>query len=222
LSQELYGEIIPLVEFRKNKNYVGIGLSDTEIYARPLSLIFSYVNTYYHKDPKLDITSVPSKFINSADFVIASDVFEHIPPPIEKAFCNLYNVVKNGGVVIFSVPYINHGTTIEHFPEIFDYHITTEGGKKLLINKTRDGKIQRYENLRFHGGAGATLEMRIFSKPSLIKHIESAGFTDITVYDMSTPEFGILANEEGSSFVMSMRKTVPENTEKIGNSRITS
>lgn len=206
LSNELLGEIIPLPDFKESKQIFGIGLSDSDIYANPLSRIFSYENMYYHKNPRLDITTISKYFHNTADFIIASDVFEHIPPPIDIAFVNLHKILKNGGVCVFSVPYKNQGTTEEHFGELFDYKIITKKGKKVLINKTLQGDVQNFEKLRFHGGPGATLEMRLFSKPSLIKNIKKAGFTNIKLYNYAIPEFGILLDKNTPSLVISMRK----------------
>lgn len=59
----------------------------------------------------------------------------------------------------------------EHFPELFEYKIVTKKGNKVLINKTRQGKEQIFENLRFHSGPGETLEMRVFSRSSLLENI---------------------------------------------------
>lgn len=92
LSKGLFGEIISVPDFHESKHIVGIGLSDSDIYAKALSKIFSYEKTYYHKKPILDITSVKKEMLNKADFVIASDVFEHVPPPIDRAFENLFKI----------------------------------------------------------------------------------------------------------------------------------
>lgn len=206
LSIELYGEIFPLPEFPKSKEIVGIGLSDAEVYARGLIDVFSYKNTCYHKEPMLDITLIQKDLEGTADFIIASDVFEHISPPANIAFDNVFRILKNQGIFIFSVPYVNTGCTREHYPELFDYEIVTENGKSVLINRTQQGKVQQFENLKFHGGSGATLEMRVYSIYSLIRDIEKARFTEIKIHEKSIPEFGILNEVNGSSFIISMRK----------------
>lgn len=206
LSKEVFGEIIPAADFKELKSIIGIGMSDSYIYAKPLSKKFSFKNTYYHKEPTLDIMSISKEMYNKADFIISSDVFEHVLPPVDRAFDNLFKILKKGGVCIFSVPYNNQGVTKEHFPELFEYKIVTKSGSKVLINKTREGVVQSFENLHFHGGPGATLEMRVFSKSSLLDNIEKAGFTEIELHDNSIPEYGILIEGDASSLIISMRK----------------
>jgi SAM-dependent methyltransferase len=206
LSTELYGKIIPLSNFVNSKEIIGVGLSDAAVYAPRVGTVFTYKNTYYHKEPRLDITSLPKDMENSADFVIASDVFEHIPPPADIAFRNLFQMLKDKGICIFSVPFNNTGATVEYYPELFEYEIVKEKGKCILVNRTRQGTLQRFENPKFHGGPGATLEMRMYSRNSLIRDIEKARFTDIKIYEDSIPEFGILNDRSDSSFVISMRK----------------
>ena len=207
MSEQLFGKIDILPNFKESKDIVGIGMSDAEVYARPLSDKFSYTNTYYHKEPKLDVTAVGEHMHGTADFIITTDVFEHVPPPVGLAFSNLYKILKVGGVCIFSVPYQMEGETIEHFPELFQYRLEGDKGGTRLVNVTRDGREQLFDNLRFHGGGGATVEMRVFSKSSLLEEIRKAGFNEVKLYDTSIPEYGILVEDPTPSLVISMRKT---------------
>jgi len=206
LSDELFGKVVTLPEFEENGSVAGYGMSDSDIYAVPLSRKVSYTNTYYHKEPRLDITTIDRDIYNKADFVISSDVFEHVPPPIDAAFDNLFNLLKSNGVCIFSVPYTNSGVTKEHYPDLYEYRIVNKNGKPVLINTTRDGDRQQFDNLHFHGGGGATLEMRMFSKPSLLDHFKRAGFTTVKFYQNSIPEHGILLVENSPHLVISLRK----------------
>lgn len=206
LCQEIFNKKIALPDLNNTKHITGIGLSDADDYAIELSKFFSYQNTFYHKEPKIDITSINRDMYCTADFITVSDVFEHISPPIDLAFDNLFNILKKNGTCIFSAPYKTNGVTEEHFPDLFDYKIIEKNGKEILVNITRDGKEQIFENLVFHGGIGATLEMRLFSKPSLLKNMETAGFNNIIFHNESIPEFGILIDEDEPSLVISMRK----------------
>jgi len=43
------------------------------------------------------------------DFIISSDVFEHVNSPIADAFRSLRKLIKPTGVIIFSVPYNKNG-----------------------------------------------------------------------------------------------------------------
>src|SRR5918997_4002416 len=56
LSTELFGESLALPDMVMNRNITGIGMSDWDGYAVPLAEKFNYRNTYYHQEPKLDIT----------------------------------------------------------------------------------------------------------------------------------------------------------------------
>lgn len=55
----------------------------------------------------IDLRSIPFKD-NSFDFVITTEVFEHVPDPY-RAFSEIYRVVRKGGSHIFTVPYKGHG-----------------------------------------------------------------------------------------------------------------
>jgi SAM-dependent methyltransferase len=206
LLKELTGRESKLVEIEEQKQLSGMGLSDANVYAAGLSKKFDYTNTYYHKEPQLDITSVKPDRHESVDFIISSDVFEHIPVPVETAFDNLYKTLKKNGLCVFSVPYKLDGTTEEHFPDLYEYHIESAHGKTILVNKTQEGQVQKFESLRFHGGPGATLEMRLFSLNDLIENMKNAGFTDIKIHLENVPEFGVLIEENTRSHIISMRK----------------
>ena len=205
LSLELFGESLVLPAFPNSSELVGIGMSDSEIYAEPLSRKFKYTNTFYHKSPELNLVSIVPGMKNQADFIISSDVFEHIPPPIEKAFANLYDLLKDQGVCIFSAPYTTRDTTEEYFPDLFHYKIVDENGKRKLVNKTKGGDIQVFDDLRFHGGSGSTLEMRFFSRSSLLKRIGEAGFVKIKVHEEDVPQYGIIW-DKNSPVIISMSK----------------
>jgi len=51
--------------------------------------------------------------------------------------------------------------------------------------------VERREDLCFHGGDGLTLEMRIFSRKSLLALLAKAGFEVQKVYETSIREYGI-------------------------------
>ena len=205
LSKELLGEVRPLTEFPTDKSIHGIGMSDASLYAHRLEKKFSYINTFYHKNPQLDITRPTDDMLSSADFIISSDVFEHVPPPVNIAFNNLIKILRQGGIVVFSVPYVDTGETIEHFPELHKYIITRRKGKKILINTTTGGETQIFSNLQFHGGCGQTLEMRSFSRKQLLGEIRNAGFKNIVIHNTDIPKFGIF-HDSSQSRVITMRK----------------
>jgi len=191
LSTELFGTSLALPDFPNRPDLVGIGLSDWDGYATPLAAKIGYTNTYYHKEPFLDITSVDPSQYGRYDFIIASDVFEHICPPISKAFENARRLLKPGGVVIFTVPYVE-GETTEHFPDLHSFSLQEKGGGWVLLNQTSDGRSQEFSPITFHGGPGSVLEMRLFGKDALLRDIKAAGFCEVRLYDEEYPEDGIL------------------------------
>ena len=172
LTEELLGNYVILKRLIPQKKFRGIGMSDATIYARYLKKKFNYQNTFYHRSPHLDICNINKNQHNSYDFIITSDVFEHVPPPVDKAFINLYNLLKPGGVCVFSVPFHLTGRTQEHYPQLHNYQISKQDGQYILENTTATGEKQVFENLRFHGGPGATLEMRFFAQEDLLENLE--------------------------------------------------
>lgn len=192
LSQELFKKSLCLPDFPEDKSICGIGMSDWEGYAVPLSRKLNYTNTFYHMEPRLDITDIRPEQENQYDFIISSDVFEHIPPPVSQAFRNAWRLLKPGGVMIFTVPYVKDGSTVEHFPELHDFKIVDTDKARRLINITHDGREQFFDDLVFHGGEGFTLEMREFSEPDLLAELSRAGFTDLRIYSDKITDYGII------------------------------
>ncbi len=71
-------------------------------------------------------------------------------------------LLQPGGSLIFSAPYTRSAQTVEHYPGLREYAILDFRGGKILVNRDQAGVLQVYDNLVFHGGEGATLEMRLF------------------------------------------------------------
>jgi SAM-dependent methyltransferase len=191
LSLELFGESLPLPDFPCRPDIVGVDMSGAATYAGRLEKKLGFTNTFLHKTPKLDIANPDPAWIGRCDFVISSDVFEHVPPPVSIAFINVMRLLKPGGLFVLTVPYTKQGTTVEHFPELLDYQIEMRNGKRVLVNVTRDKHRQEFDNLIFHGGEGETLEMRVFSESGLLDEMHGAGFTDVRIHGESCLEHGV-------------------------------
>jgi SAM-dependent methyltransferase len=205
LSQELFGASLTLAAFPRIKSVRGIGIGDSEVYAQRLEEKLGYHNTFFHREPRLDIAHPPESEFGQYDFVISSEVFEHVVPPAEAAFQNVSKLLRPNGVFVFTVPYSLEESTIEHFPELHEYAIARLGGRHVLVNRTREGKTQVYENLVFHGGPGSTLEMRVFSECDLRRMLAGAGFGEVRIYGEACPEFGIV-HDSLCSLPMAARK----------------
>jgi len=175
LSLALFGKSLPLTDFPEAPQVRGIGLSDEPLYANVLATKLNYVNTYLHQEPRFDLTDPACGESESLDFILATEVFEHIPPPVQPAFDNLARLLKPDGFVVFSTPWRPQGRTVEHFPNLYSWTVTQLEEKYVLVNKTRSNHFDVFDDLTFHGGMGHTLEMRLFSQPDLIQNFRRAG-----------------------------------------------
>ena len=241
LSTELFGESLSLRDFPESKGVAGIGLSDWRGYGGRLAKVFSYVNTYHRKDDRgfagrlaaalayvkheclrgevrFDVTK-PKGFA-PADFLIASEVFEHVPPPVGAAFSGAFNALKPGGLLVLTVPF-DRGLkqTIEHFPELHDYKVVqrrtplawrrkSRPRRYNLINITEDGREQQFTDVRLHGGAGVTLEMRIFSLSDVMAHLAAAGFANVSVRGDDCPGRGVVWLSPNSTPIIARKPLV--------------
>ena len=192
LSMALFGRSMPLTEFPVDRSIVGIGLSDGLSYAQPIAERLGYVNTFFHQEPFFDICAPVGDRAASCDFMISTEVFEHVAPPAQTAFQNAFDVLKPGGVLLLTVPFTNNPDTIEHFPELHDYRTLQFGDDYVLVNRAIDGQYTMHRNLVFHGGPGTTLEMRVYSRRAVEQHLADAGFVDVQVFDQDIPKWGII------------------------------
>ena len=174
---------LPLSVWPRMKHVRGLGMSDWEGYSGLLGDKFEYINTFYDRPPYLDIQSPSLDHQSCYHFVISTDVFEHVLPPMQRAFDNVRNLLKPGGRLIFSVPYTREPETLEHFEDLHEFEVVDFRRSKILINRDAGGKLSAYENLVFHGGLGATLEMRLFCERDILDRLAKAGLEDIVVYD---------------------------------------
>ena len=199
LSLELFQVNLALPDFPCLKSLRGLGISDIPQYAGALSEKFDYRNTFHDRAPQFDLMNPPASELGQYDFVIVSDVLEHVPPPAEAGFRNAYSLLKPGGVVVMSVPYsIEDSGTIEHFPQLHQFAVTEVGGRMVLVNRTTEGQLQVFENLVFHLGATPSLEMREFSEQGFKQLLSGVGFDEIRWYGEDYKPYGILWGEQWS------------------------
>jgi SAM-dependent methyltransferase len=191
LSEELLGIPMTLAELPVLKSVQGIGMSDSPELAEKLAQKFDYTNTFYHQAPQLDVTRPNPSDFGRYDFILSSEVMEHVPPPVEDAFVNLFRLLKPDGLLVMTTPYTLGGKTREHFPELHDFTLTSFHAKTVLVNRRRDGSMEIFEDLVFHGGPGSTVEMRVFSEQSLRDNLLHAGFSTVRIATGNVPEFGI-------------------------------
>jgi len=189
--RELLGRDEALPDLAPHRDLVGIGLSDAACYADPLARVFAYRNTYFHAEPRVDITATDRSLHGRHDFVIASDVFEHVAPPVSRAFDNALALLKPGGTFVMTVPFSLEPDTAEHYPDLHEWHVEHSDDAWRVVNRTADGRDQFFERPVFHGGPGTTLEMRLFSRDALLREFERAGFARVRIADEPCMPFGI-------------------------------
>jgi SAM-dependent methyltransferase len=192
LTCELFGTSMTLADVPVLREIKGLGMTDWAGYADPLAARFSYVNTYYHKEPQFDITNPGPEHTGQYDFVISTEVFEHIQAPVARAFENAARLLKPNGFLILTVPYTGlEDETREHFPDLNTYRIIQLEDQFVLVNRRPDGVVETFTDLAFHGGPGTTLEMRLFAEKELVDKLLAAGFREVAVMRESYPEFGV-------------------------------
>ena len=204
LSTELFGRVLPMKEFPRNRKIRGIGLSDWGPIAKILAKRFDYENTFFHRAPRLDIMNPPAG-AGPYDFILATEVLEHVPPPVQQAFDNLAGLLKPDGFVVFSSPWESTGDTHEHFPELSEFEVMKFRGDYVLVNRTRDCRLEAFENLVFHDGPGSTLETRVFSKDGLLANCQAAGFE--TAMAENNPAHGIVWDDWSRGFVLRKKRS---------------
>lgn len=198
ISRELFGADLALPDFPVLKGVRGIGISDSADYAERLAEKFDYRNTRYHKPPEFDIANVPETELGQYDFLIASEVFEHVAPPVGRAFQNAFRLLKPHGLFFFTAPYTLGRETVEHFPKLHQHGLAQVGDRLVLVNRTPEGALEVFEDLVFHGGAGSTLEIRVYSESGLREHFLDAGFSEVRIYADGHAPFGVCHAETWS------------------------
>jgi SAM-dependent methyltransferase len=199
LAVELFGTRLALPHFPRVKSWRGLGTSDSPSYANRLAQVFDYRNTFFDRAPRLDLARLdPSDAAQAPeqyDFIVSSEVFEHVAPPLEAAFHNAWALLKPGGVLVMTVPY-HLDPAVEHFPDPGEFGLADVGGRIVLVSRAKTGEVQVHEDLSFHlSGSGPSLEMRICSEESLRAALSDAGFSSVRIHAESYRPFGIVPAE---------------------------
>jgi hypothetical protein len=206
LSMELFGMPLTVPDFPRVKSLRGIGMSDSAQYADLLAARFDYRNTFYDREPRFDIANVDERELGLHDFVLSSEVLEHVAPPVGRSLANAFGLLKTAGVLLLTVPYSLEATTAEHFPELGEYGVARVGERLVLVNRTRSGETQVFDELVFHVSFGdPALEAREFSQRDLECLLRAAGFSEVRIYSEEYRPYGIVHAEQ-CSFPIAARK----------------
>ena len=198
LSTELFGRSLLLPDFPKLKSIRALGMSDKPCYASLLQEKFDYQNTFYDREPRLDFSKPPIHLYGTLDFVVSSDVLEHVAPPVEATLTEVFRLLKPRGFLVATVPCSSEGILVEHYPDLYEYRILPLGGAPVLVNRRRDGQLEVTGDLVFHGGEGATLEMRQLTVAALHQKLLATGFTHPSFFNANVSEYGILFDQDVS------------------------
>jgi hypothetical protein len=156
LSTEFFGRSIPLSDFSSVKSIAGLGLTDPEPLATELAARFNYRNTYLTSEPKFDIRFDPSP-LGKLDFLIASEVFEHVESPVSDAFHNAARLLRENGILLLTTPWIWEGNPATAIPELTDWTLDREDNAWSVVNRKRDGTVERFSGMSFDGSPGPSL-----------------------------------------------------------------
>lgn len=192
LSRALFGLDLRLPDFPRMKSIRGLGFSDMECYASRLEDRFHYTNTFYDRAPVFDLLRPDESEFGKYDFVLCSEVLEHIPPPVDRAFRTLAQLLRPTGVLILTTPFAPADRSLELYPNLHDTALAEVNGKTVLVNRTADGQYEVFDDLVFHGGHGSTLEMRVFSDADLRAMLTAAGCGEVRIDVSGSREFGVV------------------------------
>jgi hypothetical protein len=80
----------------------------------------------------------------------------------------------------------------------------------VLINRKKDRTLEVHDKLVFHGGIGATLEMRLFSQADLVRKLKGAGFSDVVLQMEPVERFGIVFDGPWSRPLVARKQPYPK------------
>ena len=206
LSMELFGRSLTAADFPKLKSIRGLGMTDKPGYAAILAEKFDYTNTYYDRPPRFDFTAPHRELYGACDFILSADVLEHVAPPVERPLEEICRLLKPDGFLAATVPCTPDDAMREHFPELHEYRVIGLGASDVLVNRRRDGTLEAREDLVFHEGPGAVLEMRQFGRTGLRAKLMAAGFREVQFLLDDVPEAGILFDGDVSQALIARKE----------------
>ena len=197
---------VSLADFRGDYSIVGIGSSEVPALDARLTEKFWFTNSHYHTAPRLDLCAPDAQWKGLANFMICSEVLEHVPPPADVALAGLCEVLKDGGTAIITVPYtrgwdmareheVRHdllvdtnetNETSEYYPDLVSYRL--DGN--VLTWFDSQGREFVDESPEFHGGAAPALTFRKWTIADLERRLLLSGFSTVKQMEFD-PVFGV-------------------------------
>jgi SAM-dependent methyltransferase len=194
MTLAVLGAVTALASEPTERELSVVGVSDSHVVEAALGTILGdcYRNYQFHTEPFLDLVELRPDQLGMADVITCSDVLEHVPNPVARAFTGMFDLLTAGGIAVVSVPHFQTGSGEhdEHFPALDEARIEDVDGELTYIGLDQDGIERRFTGLVFHGGDGRVLEYRTFSPASLYEHFADAGFTDARPLRRNLRQFG--------------------------------
>lgn len=191
LTQGLFGSPRPLAEVSPDPSIRGFGCSDADPYAGRLATLFSYTNTFFHTEPRLDICDWNTfASYRGARFAICTDVLEHTIQEPLVALSNLHQALAPGGFLVVSAPTYGHAATLEKYPGVTTYRVAREDDNYVVHYVTSSGETKTDLAPIFHGGPGSVLEMRVMSHATMMSDLRTAGFSQVSIPDEGFERYG--------------------------------
>ena len=119
-------------------------------------------------------------------------MFEHVAPPVSRAFVNARRMLKPGGKLIFTVPFVPDGTHDGALPRpVRVVRSTSATARGRSTNRTRDGEVQTFTDLVFHGGPGRRSRCGCSRARRSTREFRAAGFARVRIAAEPYLPFGI-------------------------------
>jgi SAM-dependent methyltransferase len=187
----------PIPDQQQDWSRRGIGLSDHAALAASLAGRFDYTNTYLHRYPRFDLLDVPDDLRGELEYIICSDVLEHVPPPLEQGVRGLAEVLRPGGAAIISVPITGDDLNREYYPGLTSWEIIEHHHVRW---SDASGTVRVDESPEYHGGPGQVLAFRTWSALSMEHELLAAGFRHMVVAP-TEPSLGVPLIENSGVFL---------------------
>jgi hypothetical protein len=176
---------------------VGVGCSDHPAIASRLPSRWTYTNTHLDRFPFLDIADVPPELSGLFEFVICSDVLEHVVPPHHRAFDGLAELVRPDGFAVVTVPVFDGEASLEYYPGLRAFHV--DAGPVLRWSD-KEGIEQIDEAPEMHGGQGLVVAFRRFAANDVVRSLRASGFAQVEAGPFS-PELGVWPIDDAGVFL---------------------
>ena len=190
VSKAVYGDHadVALRDRPRRRDISALGFSDDERLAGIFADKFSYANTFFHTEPKLDLCSRSSCSDHFVDLIVCSEVLEHTLAPPIVPLTNLFSMLKPNGTLVLSAPTFLFDATVEWYGGMRALEIADHGGDHVVRWRNRRGIEYVDPSPVFHGGPGQVLEFRMIAHSELLVIARGVGFVGNTFEFV--PEWG--------------------------------